>query len=227
MLLQSEHRTLDPEEADYFYLPIYTSCLIFPVLCEQSRCRVLVGSCTACLPAASLFLARGELLAAWAGAVVAAGLRSGPSCLVGPAVERRSLHGRKRPAVCLASSMACHCPHLTLPACPSSAHRLPSLSALSPPTRSSSCTILQSPNPAPASILRKPCRLHGQASVMSELMPTRMLSLWLLQFQTTSLISTAVLLLVVPTAPQTCKASGRRRLEGKGGTAWLWLHSLL
>ncbi|KAI3432296.1 hypothetical protein D9Q98_003856 [Chlorella vulgaris] len=32
MLLQSEHRTLDPEEADYFYLPIYTSCLIFPVL---------------------------------------------------------------------------------------------------------------------------------------------------------------------------------------------------
>jgi hypothetical protein len=35
MLLQSEHRTLDPEEADYFYLPIYTSCLIFPVLCER------------------------------------------------------------------------------------------------------------------------------------------------------------------------------------------------
>ncbi|PSC76174.1 exostosin-like glycosyltransferase [Micractinium conductrix] len=32
MLLQSEHRTLDPEEADYFYIPVYTSCLIFPIL---------------------------------------------------------------------------------------------------------------------------------------------------------------------------------------------------
>ncbi|KAL4419203.1 hypothetical protein ABPG77_000597 [Micractinium sp. CCAP 211/92] len=32
MLLQSEHRTLDPEEADYFYLPVYTTCFIFPVL---------------------------------------------------------------------------------------------------------------------------------------------------------------------------------------------------
>ncbi|GAB4813993.1 hypothetical protein N2152v2_001039 [Parachlorella kessleri] len=32
MLLQSEHRTLDPEEADLFYLPVYTSCFIFPVL---------------------------------------------------------------------------------------------------------------------------------------------------------------------------------------------------
>ncbi|EFN56537.1 hypothetical protein CHLNCDRAFT_51514 [Chlorella variabilis] len=31
MLLQSEHRTLDPEEADFLYVPAYTSCLITPV----------------------------------------------------------------------------------------------------------------------------------------------------------------------------------------------------
>ncbi|PSC68519.1 exostosin-like glycosyltransferase [Micractinium conductrix] len=31
-LLQSEHRTLDPEEADYFYMPVYATCLIFPIL---------------------------------------------------------------------------------------------------------------------------------------------------------------------------------------------------
>ncbi|KAL4452535.1 hypothetical protein ABPG75_008197 [Micractinium tetrahymenae] len=30
-LLQSEHRTLDPEEADYFYVPALTSCYIEPV----------------------------------------------------------------------------------------------------------------------------------------------------------------------------------------------------
>ncbi len=26
------HRTLDPEEADFFYLPIYLTCFIWPVL---------------------------------------------------------------------------------------------------------------------------------------------------------------------------------------------------
>ena len=31
MLLQSEHRTLDPEEADFFYVPVFTSCFIWPV----------------------------------------------------------------------------------------------------------------------------------------------------------------------------------------------------
>ena len=30
-MLQSEHHTLDPEEADYFYVPVYTSCFIHPV----------------------------------------------------------------------------------------------------------------------------------------------------------------------------------------------------
>eukprot|EP00884_Botryococcus_braunii_P008777 jgi/Botrbrau1/17900/Bobra.50_1s0001.1 len=30
-LLQSPHRTLDPEEADFFYVPLYTSCFIHPV----------------------------------------------------------------------------------------------------------------------------------------------------------------------------------------------------
>ena len=30
-LLQSEHRTLNPEEADFFYVPVYTSCNAFPV----------------------------------------------------------------------------------------------------------------------------------------------------------------------------------------------------
>ena len=32
MLATSPHRTLDPEEADYFYAPVYASCYIFPVL---------------------------------------------------------------------------------------------------------------------------------------------------------------------------------------------------
>ncbi|BDA44352.1 hypothetical protein COCOBI_05-5360 [Coccomyxa sp. Obi] len=27
----SEHRTLDPEEADFFYMPVYTSCFLHPV----------------------------------------------------------------------------------------------------------------------------------------------------------------------------------------------------
>ncbi|KAL4856557.1 putative glycosyltransferase [Chlorella vulgaris] len=31
MLLQSERRTLDPSEADYFYVPVYSRCLIYPV----------------------------------------------------------------------------------------------------------------------------------------------------------------------------------------------------
>ncbi|KAK9805384.1 hypothetical protein WJX73_009679 [Symbiochloris irregularis] len=30
-LLQSPHRTLDPEEADFFYVPVYTSCYVHPV----------------------------------------------------------------------------------------------------------------------------------------------------------------------------------------------------
>ncbi len=25
------HRTFDPEEADFFYVPVYTSCYIYPV----------------------------------------------------------------------------------------------------------------------------------------------------------------------------------------------------
>lgn len=31
MLLQSPHRTLDPEEADFFYVPVYASCYAWPV----------------------------------------------------------------------------------------------------------------------------------------------------------------------------------------------------
>ncbi len=31
MLLQSPHRTLDPDSADFFYVPVYTSCYIHPV----------------------------------------------------------------------------------------------------------------------------------------------------------------------------------------------------
>ncbi|EFN59979.1 hypothetical protein CHLNCDRAFT_56485 [Chlorella variabilis] len=31
MLMQSEHRTLDAEEADFFYVPVFTSCFIWPV----------------------------------------------------------------------------------------------------------------------------------------------------------------------------------------------------
>eukprot|EP00884_Botryococcus_braunii_P011152 jgi/Botrbrau1/20037/Bobra.200_1s0042.1 len=30
-LLQSPHRTLDPDEADFFYVPLYTTCFIYPV----------------------------------------------------------------------------------------------------------------------------------------------------------------------------------------------------
>ncbi|PSC72923.1 exostosin-like glycosyltransferase [Micractinium conductrix] len=30
-LLQSEHRTLDPEEADFFYVPVFTACFMSPV----------------------------------------------------------------------------------------------------------------------------------------------------------------------------------------------------
>ena len=30
-LLQSPHRTLDPDEADFFYVPVYTSCFMHPV----------------------------------------------------------------------------------------------------------------------------------------------------------------------------------------------------
>ncbi|CAK0774152.1 hypothetical protein CVIRNUC_004140 [Coccomyxa viridis] len=30
-LLQSKHHTLDPEQADFFYVPVYTSCFIHPV----------------------------------------------------------------------------------------------------------------------------------------------------------------------------------------------------
>ncbi|KFM24871.1 putative glucuronoxylan glucuronosyltransferase F8H [Auxenochlorella protothecoides] len=32
MMLQSSHRTLDPEEADFFYVPLYTACYIQPVV---------------------------------------------------------------------------------------------------------------------------------------------------------------------------------------------------
>ncbi|GLC34055.1 hypothetical protein PLESTB_000832400 [Pleodorina starrii] len=31
-LLQSEHRTFDPEEADFFYVPVYVACYFWPVL---------------------------------------------------------------------------------------------------------------------------------------------------------------------------------------------------
>ena len=31
MMLQSRHRTLNPEEADFFYMPVYISCYFFPV----------------------------------------------------------------------------------------------------------------------------------------------------------------------------------------------------
>ncbi|KAG2486464.1 hypothetical protein HYH03_014911 [Edaphochlamys debaryana] len=33
MLLQSPHRTFDPEAADFFYVPVYGSCFIFPLHC--------------------------------------------------------------------------------------------------------------------------------------------------------------------------------------------------
>ncbi|KAG2501892.1 hypothetical protein HYH03_000390 [Edaphochlamys debaryana] len=32
MLLQSEHRTFDPEEADFFYVPMYITCYFWPVM---------------------------------------------------------------------------------------------------------------------------------------------------------------------------------------------------
>ncbi|GAX85342.1 hypothetical protein CEUSTIGMA_g12759.t1 [Chlamydomonas eustigma] len=31
LLLQSEHRTFDPEEADFFYVPQYSACMIYPI----------------------------------------------------------------------------------------------------------------------------------------------------------------------------------------------------
>jgi hypothetical protein len=50
MLLQSEHRTLDPEEADFFYLPVrqaaYTACMyclpsakLLPFSAAGSNCQ--------------------------------------------------------------------------------------------------------------------------------------------------------------------------------------------
>ncbi|GFR49029.1 hypothetical protein Agub_g11051, partial [Astrephomene gubernaculifera] len=33
MMLQSEHRTFDPDQADFFYVPVYGSCFIYPVHC--------------------------------------------------------------------------------------------------------------------------------------------------------------------------------------------------
>ncbi|GLI62946.1 hypothetical protein VaNZ11_005800 [Volvox africanus] len=32
LMLQSEHRTFDPEEADFFYVPVYVSCFFWPVM---------------------------------------------------------------------------------------------------------------------------------------------------------------------------------------------------
>ena len=31
LLAQSPHRTLDPEEADFFYAPVYTACYAHPI----------------------------------------------------------------------------------------------------------------------------------------------------------------------------------------------------
>ena len=31
MLLHSKHRTLDPGDADFYYVPVYTSCYLWPV----------------------------------------------------------------------------------------------------------------------------------------------------------------------------------------------------
>lgn len=31
IFLQSKHRTLDPEEADFFFVPVYTSCYMYPI----------------------------------------------------------------------------------------------------------------------------------------------------------------------------------------------------
>jgi len=35
MMLQSPHRTLDPEEADFFFVPILTSCWFHPIAGEE------------------------------------------------------------------------------------------------------------------------------------------------------------------------------------------------
>ena len=32
MLATSPHRTFDPEEADFFFMPIYGSCMIMPIM---------------------------------------------------------------------------------------------------------------------------------------------------------------------------------------------------
>ena len=56
MLLQSEHRILDPEEADFFYVPVFTSCFIYPV-----RWATLVFFCVAA--AALSFLSGSSCLA--------------------------------------------------------------------------------------------------------------------------------------------------------------------
>lgn len=60
MLLQSEHRTFDPEAADFFYVPVYGSCFIFPLHCYADGpwwyapsggwgcCGMLEGSCFDC-----------------------------------------------------------------------------------------------------------------------------------------------------------------------------------
>ena len=56
MLLQSEHRTLDPEEADFFYVPVFTSCFIYPVRWVTQLCRAALYGCPvllACLVARS------------------------------------------------------------------------------------------------------------------------------------------------------------------------------
>ena len=37
LFLQSEHRTLDPEEADFFYVPVYHSCYMWPIHGEGSQ----------------------------------------------------------------------------------------------------------------------------------------------------------------------------------------------
>lgn len=53
-LLQSEHRTLNPEEADFFYVPVMPSCFMSAVRCAPTAARGLaIGS----------GLARGPLLA--------------------------------------------------------------------------------------------------------------------------------------------------------------------
>lgn len=48
LLLQSPHRTLDPEEADFFYVPVYASCLAWPVWCVAAPSLLILLS--ACRP---------------------------------------------------------------------------------------------------------------------------------------------------------------------------------